>query len=72
MLVGTSCWVGRRPERTPNPTQGTLLVALGREELFDPDAIRADVEGVNEIRDKIPVLTRIEIRLRIARAEGVA
>ena len=47
-------------------------MALGREELFDPDAIRADVEGVNEIRDKIPVLTRIEIRLRIARAEGVA
>lgn len=30
-----------------------------------PGALTADVEGVNEIRDRLPVLTRIMIRYRL-------
>jgi uncharacterized OsmC-like protein len=30
-----------------------------------PEAIVADVEGINEIRERLPVLTRIEIRYRL-------
>lgn len=30
-----------------------------------PDALTADVEGINEIRDRLPVLTRIRIHYRI-------
>ena len=30
-----------------------------------PDAITAEVEGINEVRDKVPVLTRINIRYRL-------
>jgi len=29
------------------------------------DAIAADVIGINEVRDRLPVLTRIEIRYRL-------
>ncbi len=50
---------------------GTLNGALEvRGVALEPDAIRADVEGINEIRDKMPVLTRIEIRyaLRVPKA----
>ena len=30
-----------------------------------PDALTAEVEGINEIRDRLPVLTRIRIHYRI-------
>lgn len=30
-----------------------------------PDAISASVEGVNEIRDRIPVLTRVHVSYRL-------
>jgi hypothetical protein len=41
---------------------GTLNGALEvRGIKLPPDAISADVRGVNEFRDKVPVLTRIEI-----------
>jgi organic hydroperoxide reductase OsmC/OhrA len=47
---------------------GTLNGALEvRGVSLPPDAIKADVKGINEMRDGLPVLTRIEIdyRLRI-------
>jgi uncharacterized OsmC-like protein len=41
---------------------GTLNGALEvRDVVLEPDAIRAEVRGINEIRDRLPVLTRIEI-----------
>ncbi len=41
---------------------GTLNGALEvRGITLAPEAIRADVEGINELRGKIPVLTRIRI-----------
>ncbi|MFW6201679.1 MAG: OsmC family protein [Gemmatimonadota bacterium] len=49
---------------------GTLNGVLEvREVRLPPDAIRARVEGVNEIRDRVPVLTRVHIHytLRIPR-----
>jgi len=45
---------------------GTLNGALeAREIRLGPDAIRAEVEGVNEVRDGLPVLTRVIIRYRL-------
>jgi organic hydroperoxide reductase OsmC/OhrA len=42
---------------------GTLNGALEvRGITLPPDAITATVEGINEIRDRIPVLTRVEVR----------
>lgn len=41
---------------------GTLIGVLeAREVKLDPGAVRAEVEGVNEIRDRLPVLTRIHV-----------
>ncbi|MDH3298727.1 MAG: OsmC family protein [Gemmatimonadota bacterium] len=41
---------------------GTLLGVLeAREVKLEPGAVRADVEGVNEIRDRLPVLTKIHV-----------
>lgn len=45
---------------------GTLNGALEvRGVTLPPDAITADVQGINEIREKIPVLTRIEVHYRL-------
>jgi uncharacterized OsmC-like protein len=33
--------------------------------VLDPDAIEASVEGHNEVRERIPVLTRIHVRYRL-------
>lgn len=42
---------------------GTLNGALeARGISLEPDAIVADVEGINEVRDRLPVLTRILVR----------
>lgn len=49
---------------------GTLNGVLeAREVKLPPGAIVADVEGFNEIRDRLPVLSRIEIHYRITVAE---
>ncbi len=45
---------------------GTLNGALEVRGIpMPPDAITAEVEGINEVRDKVPVLTRINIRYRL-------
>ena len=45
---------------------GTLNGALEvRKVSLDPDAIVAEVEGVNEIREKIPVLTEVKVHYRL-------
>jgi organic hydroperoxide reductase OsmC/OhrA len=45
---------------------GTLNGALEAREIFlSNDEIRAEVEGVNEIRDRLPVLTRIVVRYEL-------
>lgn len=45
---------------------GTLNGALEVRAIpMAPDAIRATVRGINEVRDKVPVLTRIEIDYRL-------
>lgn len=45
---------------------GTLNGVLeAREVKLPAGAIVADVEGFNEIRDRLPVLTRIEISYRL-------
>ena len=45
---------------------GTLNGALEvRGVSLEADAIRAEVRGVNEMRDGLPVLTRIEIRYKL-------
>ena len=45
---------------------GTLNGALEvRGVMLPPDAIEAEARGVNEIREKIPVLTRIEVHYRL-------
>ncbi len=50
---------------------GTLNGVLeAREVKLPPGAIVADVEGFNEIRDRLPVLTRIEINYRLAVPEA--
>lgn len=50
---------------------GTLNGVLeAREVKLPPEAIVAEVEGFNEIRDRLPVLTRIEIHYHISVAEA--
>jgi uncharacterized OsmC-like protein len=45
---------------------GTLNGALEvRQVKLSPDAIAAEVEGVNEVRDGLPVLTAIRIHYRL-------
>ncbi len=45
---------------------GTLNGALEvRGVSLEPDAIRAEVRGINEVRDGLPVLTRIEVHYRL-------
>jgi len=45
---------------------GTLNGALEvRQVKLPPDAVACDVEGVNEVRDGVPVLTRVSIRYRL-------
>ncbi len=45
---------------------GTLNGALEvRGITLEPDAIRAEVRGINEIRDGVPVLTQIRIHYRL-------
>ena len=45
---------------------GTLNGALEvREIRLEPEAIRAEAEGVNEIVDGLPVLTQIQLRYRL-------
>ena len=42
---------------------GTLNGALEvRGVVLEPDAIKATARGINEVRDGLPVLTRIEVR----------
>ena len=50
---------------------GTLNGVLeAREVKLPPGAIIADVAGFNEIRDRLPVLTRIEIDYRLTVPEA--
>lgn len=50
---------------------GTLNGALEvRGVKLEPDAIRVRAEGINEVRDKIPVLTAIELRYRLTIPKG--
>ena len=50
---------------------GTLNGALEvRDVVLEPDAIKAEVRGINEIRDRLPVLTRIEIAYTLAIPPG--
>ena len=50
---------------------GTLNGALeAREVRLDPEAMMAAVTGFNEIVDRTPVLTRIEIAYRLRIPEG--
>ncbi len=45
---------------------GTLNGALEvRKIRLEPEAIRAEAEGINEIVDGLPVLTRIHVRYRL-------
>ncbi|HUG01865.1 MAG TPA: OsmC family protein [Longimicrobiales bacterium] len=45
---------------------GTLNGALeAREISLAPDAIEASVQGFNEVRDRIPVLTRVHVAYRL-------
>ena len=37
---------------------------------LDPEGIRATARGVNEVREKIPVLTRIEMHYRLRIPQG--
>jgi uncharacterized OsmC-like protein len=51
---------------------GTLNGALEvRGIRLEPDAIRAEADGINEIVDRLPVLTRIHIRYRLRIPPGV-
>ena len=50
---------------------GTLIGALEvRRVALGPDSVRAKVRGINEIRDRLPVLTRIEIAYRLSVPPG--
>lgn len=50
---------------------GTLNGVLEARGLkFPPGALRAEVEGINEIRDRLPVLTRIEIHYHLSIPAG--
>ena len=41
---------------------GTLIGVLeARAVVLEPDAVRVEVEGFNEIRNRLPVLTRIHV-----------
>jgi uncharacterized OsmC-like protein len=45
---------------------GTLNGALEvRQVSLAPEDLRAEVRGINEMRDKLPVLTRVEIHYRL-------
>lgn len=50
---------------------GTLNGALeAREVHLEPDDLVAEVEGVNEMRGKVPVLTELRIHYRMRIPEG--
>ncbi len=50
---------------------GTLNGALeAREVELGPDDVVAEVEGVNEMRGKVPVLTEIRVHYRLRVPEG--
>lgn len=50
---------------------GTLNGVLEARGLkFPSGALRAKVEGINEIRDRLPVLTRIEVHYRLTIPAG--
>jgi len=50
---------------------GTLNGALEvRRVVLDPEAIQAEVRGINTIRDRLPVLTRVEISYRLRIPKG--
>ena len=50
---------------------GTLNGALeAREVHIEPDDLVAEVEGVNELRGKVPVLTELRIHYRMRIPEG--
>lgn len=50
---------------------GTLNGALeAREVHLEPDDLVAEVEGVNELRDKVPVLTELRVHYRMRIPEG--
>ena len=38
--------------------------------LLSSDGILAEVEGINELRDRIPVLTRVHVRYRLTIPAG--
>ena len=45
---------------------GTFVAALeARGIAVDPERFTAEVEGLNEMRDGIPVLTRVHVRYRL-------
>ena len=45
---------------------GTLVAALEvRQVKLEAGAVHAEVEGVNEVRDGLPVLTEVRIRYRL-------
>jgi uncharacterized OsmC-like protein len=50
---------------------GTLKGALDvRQVKVDGDALRAEVEGMHELRDGLPVLTRVNVRYRMRIPRG--
>ncbi len=50
---------------------GTLNGALEvRRVVLGPDAIEAEVRGINTIRDRLPVLTRVEIGYKLRIPKG--
>lgn len=50
---------------------GTLNGALEvREVHLEPDDIEAEVEGINEMQDGVPVLTEIRVHYRLRIPEG--
>lgn len=50
---------------------GTLNGALEvREVRLGPDAIAAKVEGINEVRDGVPVLTEVRVHYRLSIPAG--
>lgn len=50
---------------------GTLIGALEvRQVMLEPGALAADVEGVNAIRDGLPVLAEVHVRYRLRIPSG--
>lgn len=50
---------------------GTLIGVLeARGVTLESGAVRAEIEGINEIRDRLPVLTKIRIHYNIRIASG--